>query len=100
MPWVLALLGHFLSWTVMKGIRAGGSLTGFQRALLFFQFFFVVGIAYSMMLVFRLDLPRPLWLVLTVVWGAVIGKITQKHYQRNRDQSQSQTDAGGDHKEV
>jgi hypothetical protein len=98
-PIIVPLFTALVGWGVMRRIQAGGPLSSYQKGLLFYGFIFVVGAGYSMMLVFRLDLPKPLWLLLTVMWAAIIGKIAQKHYQRERDPSPESTDVEGDNKD-
>lgn len=85
-PVVGPLLITPLAWGAMRVIQGGRPLAPYQKGILFYGFFFLVATLYSIMLVFRLELPQPLWLLLTVIWGAVIGKIAQRHYQRKKDQ--------------
>jgi hypothetical protein len=77
-PWVLASLGVIFSWTVMRGVHRGAPLEKTQRTLLFYLFWFLVGALYSVFLVFRLHLPKPLWLLLTIIWSVTLAAHAQK----------------------
>src|SRR5260370_31862275 len=89
-PWVLVSLGVIFSWTGMRGLRGGAPLEKTQKTLLFYLFWFVVGTFYSAFLVFRwFHLPKPLLLLLTIVWCVTLATHAQKLDQIDRKISYS-----------
>ncbi len=82
-----ALIAIFFSWATMRAIQAGRPLTYFQKDLLFYGFFFLAGAAYFMLVEVTLSLPQQTWVLLSLAWGALLGRIAWQRYQRTRRSS-------------
>jgi hypothetical protein len=70
----LALVFLMLGWPYAR-IVGGGRLNPFQRKMLFYGFFFVLGMGYSMAIVAALGGQGKWALVLTAIWGALVGLV-------------------------
>lgn len=79
----LALIFLFLSWLWGRATGAGKPLNLFKRRLLFYGFFFALGIVYIMVLVADLRWPRTLLFPAIACWGAILGFLAWFNYRRH-----------------
>ena len=73
-----------VSWLYARTVRAGQPLTAIQRKMIFYGFFFVLGMAYLMMLGGNFQWEPRNILSLLGVWGCVIGVTAFFRYRREK----------------
>jgi hypothetical protein len=61
-----------------------------MKKVLFYGFFFVLGMSYSMAIVAMAGLPRYLWIVFTLVWAGLLGSIAWWRYRKTQTAPQTQ----------
>lgn len=88
-PGILALIFLALGWISSRSIAGGGPLSSQMRKGLFYGFFFVLGMGYSMAVVAMFGWPRPLWIVFTVAWALLLASIAWGRYRQTRTEPET-----------
>ncbi len=83
-PPILGLIFLLLGWAYARLVSAGRPLNPVQRKMLFYGFFFVLGMGYSMALVASLHRHGKWALALTAGWGALLGFLAWWRYRRQK----------------
>lgn len=83
-PGIIALVFLALGWISSRSIAGGGPLSSEMRKGLFYGFFFVLGMGYSMAVVAMFGWPRFLWIVFTVAWALLLASIAWWRYRQTR----------------
>ncbi len=81
-PPIIALVFLALGWISSRNIAGGRPLSSQMKKGLFYGFFFVLGMGYSMAIVAMLDWPRPTWIVLTVAWALLLALVAWRRTRR------------------
>jgi hypothetical protein len=92
-PPIVGLIFLFLGRPYARLVSAGRPLSPIQRKMLFYGFFFVLGMGYSMALIASLHRQGKWAVVLTVGWGALLFFLA---LWRHRSTSTRKPRAGGD----
>ena len=88
-PAILSCVFFVLVWLSDRTITKGQPLTSHMKKVLFYGFFFVLGMGYSMTFVSMFGWPRPLWIVFTVAWALVLALIAWWRYRQARAVSET-----------
>jgi len=84
-PPILTLIAVALGYSQSRRIRGGKPLSSFQRKLMFYCPFFILGMGYAIMLqdhVAALFHWRNAWIAVIVVWGALLAAIAWMRHRR------------------
>lgn len=90
-PLALSVVMLFLGWASARSISAGRPLDAVQRGIVVYGALFVLGMGYSMSFVFGLRWLRPLWIVFTVTWAALLAASAWWWYKRRNESSEVTT---------
>jgi hypothetical protein len=88
-PGIIALVFLALGWISSRSIAGGGPLSSQMRKGLFYGFFFVLGMGYSMAVVAMFGWPRFLWIVFTVAWALLLASIAWWRYRQTRTEPET-----------
>lgn len=88
-PGIIALVFLALGWISSRSIAGGGPLSLRMRKGLFYVFFFVLGMGYSMAVVAMFGWPRSLWIVFTVAWALMLAAIAWWRYRQRRPEPET-----------
>jgi hypothetical protein len=91
LPPILSCVFAALVWLSDRTITGGRPLTPHMKKVLFYSFFFVLGMGYSMAIVAMLGWPRPFWIVFTVAWALLLASIAWWRYRRSQSQTAPET---------
>ena len=83
-PPILALAFFLLGWPYARMVGAGQRLNTVQRKMIFYGFWFVLGMGYSMSAVASLGWQGRWALVLTAAWGAILSFFAWWRHQREK----------------
>jgi hypothetical protein len=73
-----------LIWGRARAVRAGRPLTTFQKKMIWYSFFFIIGMAYLMMFGSWLHLPPVEWFIAAGVWGVSLAGVVWVRHARKR----------------
>jgi len=85
-PPILALVFIVFRWPYARMVGGGRRLNPVQRKMLFYGFFFVLGMGYLMASVSAIGWQGKWALVLTAAWGAVLGFLVWWRSRREKKQ--------------
>jgi hypothetical protein len=83
----MALVFLVLGWPYARMVGGGRQLNPIQRKMLSYGFIFVLGMGYSMATASALEWQGSSALILTAVWGIVVGFIAWWRTQRQKKQN-------------
>jgi hypothetical protein len=86
-PAILSCVFFVLVWLSDRTITKGQPLTPHMKKVLFYGFFLVLGMGYSMSIVAMFGWPRPLWIVFTVAWALLLASIAWWRYRQSQNQT-------------
>jgi hypothetical protein len=83
-PPILALVFLVLGWPYARMVGGGRRLNPVQGKMVFYGFFFVLGMGYSIAAASALGWRGKWALVLTACWGVVVGFLAWGHSRREK----------------
>jgi hypothetical protein len=75
MPPVLALVFLILGWPYARFVAGGRPLNQVQKKMLFYGFWFILGMGYLVLIASKLRLPDWMWVAMIIAWAMLLAAL-------------------------